>query len=322
MVYETRTMSSLSNEVKPEIEGGHLFICIGRNITEHILKGHQELGRPDENGGPAIKIANRYVSRHHGYFDTVNGKTVYTAQKTTNGIQYQGRFLEPNERIKLKDGDELFIPSVGEDEADSFMLVYAASPMRINIWHELQQTGRDPLTGMYNRSGFEMWWLQHHLNKDYHQAALFMLDIDDFKQINDTFGHNMGDKALQLTAGVLMDAVRYEHQVCRWGGDEFIGIIPGTMDNIERRLERITEEIRKAGQDLGVPMECSIGYADIHTVPDVLDIEALINLADQAMYRIKRDGKHGISCYTLDPFQGYRPEEKEKTGELSPVTKN
>ena len=322
MAFEARVISRLPDDVKPDVGNGHLFICIGRNITEYILRGHQVLGRPDETVGPDIKIANRYVSRHHGYFDTVSGKTSYTAQKTTNGVQYRGRYLSPGERVELSDGDELFIPFIGEDEEDSFMLVYADSPMRINIWHDLQQTGRDPLTGMYNRSGFEMWWHQHYLSNDYRQASLFMLDIDDFKVINDTYGHNAGDRALQRIAGILMDSVRYEHQVCRWGGDEFIGIIPGSADSAGSRLQKITEEIREAGDRLGIPMGCSVGYTDIHAVPDVLDIESLVNLADRAMYGIKHDGKHGICRYMIDPFAGFRSEENEKTGELSPASKN
>jgi diguanylate cyclase (GGDEF)-like protein len=139
-----------------------------------------------------------------------------------------------------------------------------------------------------------MWWLQHHLNKDYHQAALFMLDIDDFKQINDTFGHNMGDKALQLTAGVLMDAVRYEHQVCRWGGDEFVGIIPVEPSKAKERLAEIAQKIWDDSTASGYPLSVSIGYVDMHKAKDILDIQGIVGMADQALYSAKSSGKSRI----------------------------
>ena len=292
-VLETiHTDGELIEAMRPRI-----FICEGRSISEHILSGHQTFGRVSEANEPDIMIPSRFVSRRNGWFDTVGVRTTYTAEKTTNGILFHGVMMTPGETIELRDGDELFIPYAGEDESDSIMIVYVNSPLRINVWHELMETGRDRLTGLFLRTSFLDWWAQHCRNKDYENAALFMLDADDFKQINDQLGHNSGDLALQLIADHLTKSVRYERQLCRWGGDEFIGIIPGSMEAVERRLHKLADAITKSGKEKGIPITVSIGYADLKDVKERTDIEGLVELADQAMYRIKQSGKNGICRY-------------------------
>ena len=274
-----------------------LFVCSGRVIRDFYLQGHQVFGRYTEETENDITISNRFVSRTHGIFDTWEGQTVYTALETTNGIVYRGTMLHPGESIVLQDGDELIIPETGEDESDCIMLIYADSKMRIHMWRELQQSSRDRLTGLYNREGFIEWWKEHHNSKDYTNAALFILDIDDFKQINDQMGHNAGDKVLQIVSECLTNAVRYEHQVCRWGGDEFIGIMPGSSDRVLARLRLLARRIEHKSADAGVPITVSIGFADTLSTGDNTDISGLIANADQAMYQVKKQGKRSVVGY-------------------------
>ncbi len=274
-----------------------LFICSGRNITEFPLKGHQVFGRAGSADNPQITVVNRFVSRNHGCFDTDEKKTVFTASSTTNGIQFEGRFLQPDEKVSLRDGDELMIPAAGEDEADCVMLVYADSLMRTRLWRELQQASRDRLTGLYNRESFILWWHQHYMKRDYQEASLFILDVDNFKAINDEKGHNTGDQVLQMVAECLVAAVRYEHQVCRWGGDEFVGILPGSRQRVYNRLKHLAGRIGAEGKKLGCDITVSIGFADIHEVNDVLDISGLVEKADQALYSVKKSGKNSIGSY-------------------------
>lgn len=274
-----------------------LFVCTGRIIKDFPLHGHQLFGRSSEMNEHDILVANRFISRKHGYFDTAEGHTLYTALETTNGIMYRGNYLEPMQSVLLRDGDELIVPDAGEDSNDCVMLIYADSKMRINMWHELQQTSRDRLTGLYNREGFLDWWKEHHRSRDYDQAALFILDVDDFKHINDEKGHNVGDDVLQLVADCLSDAVRYEHQVCRWGGDEFVGVVPGSQEKVISRLKNLSQRIEDQSKSIGTPVSVSVGAVDIHQTNDVMDVNGLINLADQAMYSVKNKGKRGVALY-------------------------
>lgn len=274
-----------------------LFVCSGRTIRDFSLQGHQVFGRYTEESEHDITIANRFVSRAHGVFDTFEGQTVYTALETTNGILYRGQKLLPGQSVVLQDGDELIVPDVGENEADCIILIYADSRMRIHMWKELQQTSRDRLTGLYNREGFSEWWKEHHKNRDYYMSSLFILDVDNFKQINDELGHSAGDRVLQVVSECLCDAVRFEHQVCRWGGDEFVGIMPGTRDNVMNRLRLLARKIEHKGAEESIHVTVSIGYADVRSAGDVTDIPGIVENADEALYSIKKNGKHGVACF-------------------------
>jgi GGDEF domain-containing protein len=106
-----------------------------------------------------------------------------------------------------------------------------------------------------------------------------------------------GDKVLQIVSECLTNAVRYEHQVCRWGGDEFIGIIPGSSDRVLARLRLLARRIEHKSADAGVPITVSIGFADTLSTGDNTDISGLIANADQAMYQVKKQGKRSVVGY-------------------------
>ena len=266
-----------------------LFICQERNITEHRLKGEQTFGRPTEDERPSIAVQERFISRRHGRFHTDGDRTVFEAYKTTNGVHYRGRALIPGETVELTDGDELAIPADGNGQ---MMLVYASSPARIRFWRELENAYMDQLTGLGNRDSLRHWWKQAYGNKDYEQAVLFILDIDDFKSVNDSLGHNTGDAALMFVADMLRASVRYDNQVCRWGGDEFVGIMPGDRMAAEQRLKELGKRIASGNMAGGISV--SIGYAEIGSASDPQDIEGLVEMADKALYEVKRSGKGGV----------------------------
>ena len=299
---ESRSKTILSI-VETEGEDGRLrptlFVCYGHSISEYRLEGRQNMGRPSGDFIPDIPIHARFISRDHGCFITEGDKTVYVASQTTNPIRYRGTDTVPDSRLTLRDGDELIIPWTESDGKDmSVILVYAQTRARINLWRELQKASRDSLTNLSDRESFITWWKQNREKKDYSEAVLFILDVDDFKKLNDTAGHNAGDIALCLIACELKNAVRYENQICRWGGDEFVGIIPADAHEAEHRLNDIGSAICAATAEAGVPVSVSIGYTDIHAADDSGDIEALIGLADKALYKVKTTRKNGIAAYS------------------------
>ena len=124
-----------------------------------------------------------------------------------------------------------------------------------------------------------------------------MMDIDDFKVLNDTRGHNEGDAALMIVARQLRSIVRYDNQVCRWGGDEFVGIIPGSQEQVEARLSQLVMRMGEEAAAAKLDFTVSIGFADTKSTADRADVTSLVGLADKAMYSIKKEGKNSIACW-------------------------
>ena len=123
-----------------------------------------------------------------------------------------------------------------------------------------------------------------------------MLDVDRFKEINDTSGHQVGDQVLRKVAATLVSNVRDGDSVCRYGGDEFLLILQKTSkDEVDQITERIRQRISefpmktKSGQ---IPVSISTGVA-LRTPGRQITGESLIELADQALYRNKQARRTG-----------------------------
>ena len=273
-----------------------IFVCEGHHIAEYRLQGLQNLGRPSQTTMPEIPVYSRFVSRNHGIFETEGMTTTFTAINTTNGIMHKGNYLAPWEKVILKDGYELTIPS-GDENTGSVLIIYASSEERIGFWRRLQEASWDKLTGLCDRDSFSTWWKRNHDQNDYEEVVLFILDIDSFKEINDTRGHNAGDEALKLVADKLRRAVRYENQVCRWGGDEFVGIMPVKSEKAADRLGELTDKIQSEAKNVGIPFTVTVGYVDMHLADNILDISEVVGLADKALYQAKETGKAKINEY-------------------------
>jgi diguanylate cyclase (GGDEF)-like protein len=162
-----------------------------------------------------------------------------------------------------------------------------------------QQAIRDPLTNLFNRRYMEESLEREVSRAARHESALgiMMLDIDHFKQINDTFGHSAGDTLLRAIGTLLLSHTRGEDIACRYGGEEFTLILPeSSLADTWRRAEQLRESVRRMhaqhnGEPFGV-VTISAGVASFPehgTAP-----EALLRAADQALYQAKGEGRDRV----------------------------
>lgn len=151
---------------------------------------------------------------------------------------------------------------------------------------------KDALTGVYNRRYCDktIHKLLHEAKLKSEQLGIFIIDIDNFKGINDTYGHCVGDLVLKDISKLLMSITRKSDTVFRWGGDEFLLLTPNMdRDGAKKTIERINKSINVGVQKAtNVNFSISAGFAiypeDGHT------FDELLSIADKKMYQIKKSG--------------------------------
>lgn len=158
----------------------------------------------------------------------------------------------------------------------------------------------DALTGLLNRRAFEDRLDEELAANAYRRpVALMMIDLDDFGSINNTYGHQIGDEALRLVSGVIRAHLRQSDAGGRYGGDEFVVILPGldgtgALDIAERLRAALEQATTRAAADGALPqVYTSIGVAAFPH--DAAAPDTLIKAADDALYRSKRLGKNRVS---------------------------
>ncbi len=166
------------------------------------------------------------------------------------------------------------------------------------------ETWVDPLTGLLNRRGFI-----EHAERELHRAvrhqtslSLVFTDVDGFKQLNDWFGHSFGDQVLRDVAGVLDHSLRGCDLAGRWGGDEFVLLLPGSGRLSARRVAlRIERQVDRLVDVDGFGLSSGIAclFEDVPAEGEGV-IEALISFADRQMYRSKRE-RHQRFAVGTDP---------------------
>ncbi len=168
--------------------------------------------------------------------------------------------------------------------------------------HALELAFTDGLTGLYNRR-----YLMDQIEREFIRVqrseaplSLIMVDLDELKEINDRFGHHVGDSFLKEVARIVKVNTRASDVAARWGGDEFILLAPGTdSKNASKIAERIRAQverykIRLENKDVGITVSAGIVSYPAHTSV----VSELVEKADEAMYSAKRAGKNRSSIYS------------------------
>lgn len=154
----------------------------------------------------------------------------------------------------------------------------------------------DGLTGLWNRTHLDNRLTTEHAHARRYNTHLscIMADVDHFKNVNDTYGHAFGDDVLRKVAATLTSTCRVDDIICRYGGEEFAILLPGTPHtdamSLAERLRGAIEALTFTHHDTPVKITCSFGVANLGEIvpPSILE------LADSALYRAKRSGRNRV----------------------------
>jgi diguanylate cyclase (GGDEF)-like protein len=162
---------------------------------------------------------------------------------------------------------------------------------------ELQQLALvDSLTGLPNRRHLESHILSRleELRRNQWMFGVLFVDVDDFKHINDHFGHNVGDEVLRMVGRTLDENSRYFDMIGRWGGEEFVAIIGNTpLPMLKDVGERLRMLVERSGLKGAQEIQVTISVGGTVAIPED-SIESLIRRADDKLYEAKRAGRNCV----------------------------
>jgi two-component system cell cycle response regulator len=248
------------------------------------------IGRAEEC---TVALADPRLSRIHARIVLDSGKWVLTDEGSTNGTFVNGSRvgtysgLEDGARVLLGGTVSLRFALVTEDEERALSRVYDAAM-------------RDGLTGVYNRKALderlasELAFAVRHATL----LSIVLLDVDDFKAVNDGFGHLAGDAVIREVGARLMKAVRTEDVVGRYGGEEFLVV---ARDISLERAAQLAERLRGTlstdpvlFESQRVAVSASFGVASLACCGDRKDLRTLLGIADERLYAAKRAGRNRV----------------------------
>lgn len=207
----------------------------------------------------------------------------------------------------LKKANEALVEITLQSQQQATTLQQQASTLAEQNQQLKKQATTDGLTGLSNRASFDAF-LAEHFAASIRQAAplsLLMLDVDKFKSVNDRYGHQTGDKVLQVLGQLLATATRAQDLAARYGGEEMCLILPGTG---RATAAAIAESIRRAIAakpipcgTFDLPVTASLGVATYEPNGPLRMPAHLLKAADLALYNAKHSGRNCVRVFTLSP---------------------
>jgi diguanylate cyclase (GGDEF)-like protein len=261
-----------------------------------LSRGSHAIGRGSES---ALCVLDPSVSRRHVVIEVpAPGEVWLRDVGSTNGTYRNGVRVGAGERIRLIPGDVI---RLGTTTQLKFTYPDATEA---DLHKELfERAVRDPLTGLYNRRYFLEHAQKLAVSTTWRDLglAILLLDLDHFKQVNDQFGHSVGDAILKDASGILRQMTRADDLVARYGGEEFIVALPiRTIALASERAERYRSRIAQReyqwnGKTLRMTTSIGVAYAAPQTM---VAVDRLIAAADRALYQAKDGGRNRVVVYT------------------------
>ncbi|MCU1281813.1 MAG: diguanylate cyclase/phosphodiesterase [bacterium] len=274
-----------------------LVVIAGAHLGEIFpVEGEIIIGRDDEAN---LRLAeDEGVSRRHARVTPVADGALLADLGSQNGTFVDGDRV--SERV-LKEGMKIRIGQTTVLKFARYDAVEEAAQRQL-----LESALRDGLTRAFNRRyfverlGAEIRFAERHAQP----VALLLLDLDNFKQINDSHGHLIGDDVLRAVVGVLNDTLRAEDVLARYGGEEFAVLVRGVNKEGARVLgDRLRREVaemgltKEGGEKLAVTVSIGISIFPLENAADLPSEQVgkrLIELADAALYRAKNAGRDRV----------------------------
>jgi two-component system, cell cycle response regulator len=267
-----------------------LIIISGKQMGQifPVRAGEARIGRADDAD---LSIRDSSISRYHALLYRDPGGDAHIRDLgSTNGTFVNGKRIQD---VKLTAGDRIQFGKA------TILKLDFHSRFEEELHVHLYEAGtRDPLTDIFNRKYFDQ-----HLDADFRLAlrhqeelSLMMIDIDNFKLVNDTHGHLAGDHVLRTLAPIFMTRLRKEDILARYGGEEFVIILrrttPAGALSLANALRQLVEEASFEFKGTRMSITISVGVATL-THPTVCrDANELLAAADRAMYTAKQKGRN------------------------------
>jgi two-component system, cell cycle response regulator len=290
-------------DAKPQGPGARnrpvLTITDGPAAGRVIALGDEDVATLGRSEDCFVAIPDSSLSREHARIARIAGVFMFKDAKSTNGSFVNGD--SATEAIQLKDGDRI---QLGAHTTLRFSLVDTKEEEAMKKVYE--STLRDALTGLYNRRH-----LEHQLDVEISAAlrhgtpmSVVMLDIDHFKNVNDTHGHAAGDAVLEAFAATLKKIVRPEDFLARYGGEEFTLILRDTTTAgavaLANRLRVAIEATPVVFDGTTINITSSSGVASFDECAEPTKT-ALMKLADERLYAAKQGGRNRVVGPTGSP---------------------
>lgn len=228
------------------------------------------------------------------HFDTRDEIYSDMWSKISQGVSWYGRLKNKTKCKKTFLVDEYIEPLFKAGEVIGYMAI------RKNVTNEaaFEKLAKiDPLTGLYNRYAIEEF-LRLFIEEAHRyevEFSVIMIDLDDFKEVNDMYGHLAGDEVLKSFATIFQKTIRLSDRVGRWGGEEFLVLLPhASYEEAFELAERVRVKTCSCRFDEIGYKTASFGVA-LFEKGDTMT--SLINKADQALYISKKKGKNQVRCF-------------------------
>lgn len=219
-----------------------------------------------------------------------------------------GKAIANGEEKNLIIGIYPFIDQESGEKTGAFIMlrdVTAETNLQDQYKDKAIKSITDPLTGLYTRGHFEefleglMGQLQKQEPEERQKVSLVMCDIDFFKKVNDQYGHQAGDYVLKIVAKLMMDSFRKTDVCCRYGGEEFLVILPHAKAEhaaiAANKLRNAVESEKIIFEDTHIPVTISCGIATIEI--DKEDFDGTMSRADAALYQAKGAGRNLVCLH-------------------------
>ncbi|TDP96854.1 PAS domain S-box-containing protein/diguanylate cyclase (GGDEF)-like protein [Halanaerobium saccharolyticum] len=278
------------NKTMEKISGYSREELIKRTVFETVVPDNQE------------EVARKNIEK------ILNGELMIHELPSANS-RGEERFIRLQERKITLPNNEVGIISIQSDITDK---IKSEEKIKYASYH-------DSLTDLYNRSYLENK-IQNLNQKNRFPVALIMADLNGLKLVNDTYGHNEGDKLLKKMAAILKDSCRDTDLIARWGGDEFVILLPETdCEAVKKIIERINKKIADTFLEFEdgsrLPLSAALGYGvKKHYFEDVFEI---LDEAESKMYKNKLTESRSIKSNILNTLLKTLSEKSQETSSHS-----